>query len=72
MPTPGITPRITLGSLTMKTALQPMKPEPDPGNVPEADPGEMMDDGKSMDEAVLQNPVLFRTTHPPKGKNLKS
>ena len=46
----------------MKTAPQPTRPEPDLGNIPKADPGEMTDDGKSMDEAVSQNPVLFRTT----------
>ena len=31
---PRTAPHITLGSLTMKTAPQPMRPEPDPGNVP--------------------------------------
>ena len=31
-----------------------------------------LDDGKSMDKAVLQNLVLFRTTPSPKGKNLES
>ena len=59
---PGTTPYTTLGSLTLKTVPQPMRPEPDLETSPEAEPGKMTDDGKSMDKAVLQNPVLFRTT----------
>ena len=40
---PGTTPRTTIGSLTMRTVPQPMRPEPDPGMSPEAEPEQ--DDG---------------------------
>ena len=40
---PGTAPRTTIGSLTMRTVPQPMKPEPDPGMSPKAGPEQ--DDG---------------------------
>ena len=40
---PGTAPHTTIGSLTMRTIPQPMRPEPDPGTSPEAEPEQ--DDG---------------------------
>ena len=40
---PGTALHTTLGSLTIKTAPQPMIPEPDPGDVPQGRP--WRDDG---------------------------
>ena len=47
---------------TASTVPQPMRPESDPGTPPKQNLNKMTDDGKSMDKAVLQNWVLFRTT----------
>ena len=40
---PRTAPHTTIGSLAMRTVPQPMRPEPDPGTSPEAEPEQ--DDG---------------------------
>ena len=55
-------PHTTLGSLTMKMYHSQQDLNLTLETSLEAEPGEMMDDGKSMDKAVPQNLVLFRTT----------
>ena len=35
---PGTAPHTMIGSTTMRTVPQPMRPEPDPGTSPEAEP----------------------------------
>ena len=58
----GTAPHTMIGSLTMKTVTQPTRPEPTLETSQEAEPEKMTDDGKSMDKAVPQSLVLFRTT----------
>ena len=50
------------GSLTLKPEPRPMRPDPRPGTPPNAEPKEIMDDGKCPGQGSAVTSVLFRTT----------
>ena len=56
---------------TTGTVPQTMRPESDLGTPPQSRTwNKITDDGKSLDKAVRQNPVLFRTTPSSQRKEL--